>query len=173
MCAWDLRRNEVASLHDSPFERDGDDPHITFDERKNGPGTVALIYRGEALSERIDQLERREEWSGYLFPSRQSTTGHITGGTVQARFKRLAEQVNVRVYGEEPTSKMGRRFWYTMYNQAMNDLLKNLDVIAAERGSSDPSVVLKNYLSEYERREYRREFMRKRLVEVFAWTDRI
>lgn len=167
LCAWGLRRNEVASLHVSQFDLGGEDPHIAFDERKNGPGTVALIYGVDELADRIDQLETREEWTGYLFPSRRSDSGHIAGSTVQARFKRLADRATVRVYGDKPTSKMGRRFWYTTYNQAMDDLLENLDVIAAEQGSSDPSVVLKNYLSEAERREYRREFMRERLAEAF------
>ncbi len=34
-------------------------------------------------------------------------------------------------------------------------------------GSSDANVVLKNYLSEDERRQYRREYMRERLVDAF------
>lgn len=169
LCAWGLRRNEVAALKVSQLSLSGNDPHIEFgDERKNGPGTVALIYGVDELAARIDALEDRgPEWTGYLFPSARSSTGYITGDTVQARFRKIADRANVRVYGDPPTSKMGRRFWYTTYNKAVNDLLDNLDVIAAEQGSSDPSVVLKNYLSEAERRKYRREFMRKRLADAF------
>ncbi|QRV17900.1 tyrosine-type recombinase/integrase (plasmid) [Haloterrigena salifodinae] len=169
LCAWGLRRSEVASLHVSQLVLEGDDPHIAFDERKNGPGTVALIYGVPELADRVDALGSDDrDWSGYLFPSRKSSSGHITGETVQTRFKRLAERAEVLVRGDWPTSKMGRRFWYTTYNQAMNDLLNNLDAIAGDQGSSDASVVLKNYLSEAERRKYRREFMRDRLEEVFA-----
>ncbi|SDR19341.1 site-specific integrase [Natronobacterium texcoconense] len=168
LCAWGLRRNEVAALHTSQLVLEGEDPHIEFgDERKNGPGTVALIYGVSDLSDRIDRLEEDPGWSGYLFPSSRSSSGHITGETVQARFQRLAEDAGVRVQGELPTSKMGRRFWYTTYNQAMKNLRENLDVIAAEQGSSDSSVVMKNYLSEEERRQYRREFMREQLEDVF------
>ncbi|ELZ15481.1 integrase family protein [Haloterrigena salina JCM 13891] len=172
LCAWGLRRSEVASLHVSQLVLEGDDPHIAFDERKNGPGTVALIYGVPELADRVDALGSDDrDWNGYLFPSRKSSSGHITGETVQARFKRLAERAEVRVRGDWPTSKMGRRFWYTTYNQAMNDLLSNLDVIAGDQGSSDASVILKNYLSEAERRKYRREFMRDRLEEAFENTE--
>lgn len=97
-----------------------------------------------------------------------SSSGHVTGETIQARFKRVADRADVRVRGDRPTSKMGRRFWYTTYNQALTDLLENLDVIADEQGSSDASVVLKNYLSEAERRKYRRDFMHERLAEAFG-----
>ncbi|EMA36300.1 tyrosine-type recombinase/integrase [Halobiforma nitratireducens] len=169
LCAWGLRRNEVAALHTSQLVLEGDDPHIAFgDERKNGPGTVALIYGTADLTARIEQLEDDSAWSGYLFPSSRSASGHITGETVQARFQRLAEDAGVRVQGELPTSKMGRRFWYTTYNRAMTNLRENLDVIAAEQGSSDSAVVMKNYLSEDERRQYRREFMREQLEDVFG-----
>ena len=169
LCAWGLRRSEVAALHVSQLVLEGEQPHIAFDDdRKNGPGTVALIYGVPELSDRIDALSSgTQEWNGYLFPSKASSSGHITGETVQARFKRLADRAAVRVRGEQPTSKMGRRFWYTTYNQAMNALLENLDVIATEQGSADSSVVLKSYLSEAERREYRREFMRERLADAF------
>ena len=62
---------------------------------------------------------------------------------------------------------MGCRFWYTTYMDAQKQLLENLDVIAGDQGSSDAGVVLENYLSEAERRKYRREFMRERLADVF------
>jgi len=168
LCGWGLRRNEVASLHVSQLALEGSDPHIYFEERKNGPGTVALLYGRETLADRIDTLgAANREWSGYLFPSRQAASGHVVGETIQARFQRVAERAEVRVRGEVPTSKMGRRFWYTAYANAQKQLLANLDAIAADQGSSDASVVLKNYLSEAERRQYRREYMRERLADAF------
>ncbi|WP_114579634.1 tyrosine-type recombinase/integrase [Saliphagus sp. LR7] len=172
LCAWGLRRNEVAALHVSQLVLEEEDPHIRFDERKNGPGTVALIYGRETLNDRLDALGASDrEWNGYLFPSTAAEDGHIVGETVQARFQRLAERADVRVRGQTPTSKMGRRFWYTTYLDSQTDLLENLDEIAADQGSSDPSVVLKNYLSEEERRQYRREFMRERLANAFESQD--
>ncbi|ELY91710.1 integrase family protein [Natrialba hulunbeirensis JCM 10989] len=169
LCAWGLRRNEVASLHVSQLELESDEPHIAFEERKNGPGTVALIYGVPELADRVDDLGANDrDWTGYLFPSPNANRDHITGETVQARFQRLADRADVRVRGDQPTSKMGRRFWYTTYNEAMSDLLENLDVIAADQGSADASVVLQSYLSEAERREYRRDYMRERLAAVFA-----
>lgn len=168
LCGWGLRRNEVASLHVSQLVLEGDDPHIHFEERKNGPGTVALIYGRETLADRIDTLGSvNREWTGYLFPSRQAANGHVVGETIQGRFKRVADRAGVRVRGETPTSKMGRRFWYTTYLNSQTQLLENLDAIAEDQGSSDASVVLKNYLSEAERRKYRREFIRERLAKTF------
>jgi len=98
---------------------EGDDPRIHFDNRKNGPGTVALIYGIETLADRIDELGTRD------------------------------------------------RRWYTTYLESQKQLLENLDVIAADQGSSDSSVVLNNYLSEEERRNYRRAFMRDQLAKAF------
>jgi len=168
LCAWGLRRSEVASLHVSQLVLEGDDPRIHFDNRKNGPGTVALIYGIETLADRIDELGTRDRrWNGYLFPSTAASSGHITGETVQARFQRVAKRAGVRVDGEVPTSKMGRRYWYTTYLESQKQLLENLDVIAADQGSSDSSVVLNNYLSEEERRNYRRAFMRDQLATAF------
>ncbi|MFC4989270.1 tyrosine-type recombinase/integrase [Saliphagus infecundisoli] len=168
LCAWGLRRNEVAALHVSQLVLESEDPHIHFEERKNGPGTVALIYGRKTLVDRLDVLGASDrEWNGYLFPSTAAASGHIVGETVQSRFQRLAEHADVYVRGKTPTSKMGRRFWYTTYLESQTDLLENLDAIAADQGSSDPSVVLKNYLSEEERRQYRREFMRNRLAAAF------
>jgi hypothetical protein len=155
-------------LHVSQVVLESEDPHIYFEERKNGPGTVALVYGREQLSDRIDALGARgDEWSGYLFPSPASSSGHIVGETVQSRFQRLSNRAGVTVRGETPTSKMGRRFWYTTYMDAQKQLLENLDVIAGDQGSSDAGAVLENYLSEAERRKYRREFMRERLADVF------
>ena len=60
---------------------------------------------------------------------------------IQARFQRVAERAEVRVRGETPTSKIGRRFWCTAYANAQKQFLANLDAIAADPGSSDASVV--------------------------------
>ncbi|AGB40037.1 tyrosine-type recombinase/integrase [Natronococcus occultus] len=168
LCAWGLRRNEVASLHVSQLVLEEADPHIYFEERKNGPGTVALVYGREQLRDHLDRLGgHNHQWNGYLFPSTTSSSGHIVGETVQSRFQRLANRAGVTVDGEIPTSKMGRRFWYTTYMEAQKQLLENLDVIAGDQGSSDANVVLENYLSEAERRKYRREFMHEQLADVF------
>lgn len=167
LCAWGLRRNEVASLHANQVVLDPDDPHLEFEDRKNGPGTVALLYGVDELTDRVDDLGADLDWDGYLFPSSASSSGHIIGETVQARFQRIADRAGVQVRGDIPTSKMGRRFWYTTYLESQKDLLKNLGSIADDQGSSDASVVLKNYLSETERRQYRREYMRERLSNAF------
>ena len=167
LCGWGLRRNELASLSVRNVELQTDAPFLTFDNRKNGPGTVALIYGVPLVADRITQLSDRENWNGYFFPSPNANRAHITGETVNRRFKTFAERAGVRVRGRLPTSKMGRRFWYSIYADAVEDVIERLQAVADEQGSSDPMVVFRNYLSEDRRREYLRDAMRDRLAEAF------
>ncbi|GGN25155.1 hypothetical protein [Halarchaeum nitratireducens] len=61
---------------------------------------------------------------------------------------------------------MGRRFWYSAYSEAVEDVAESIEEIAAEQGSSDSTVVLENYLSDERARQLRREHMRERLSEA-------
>ena len=163
LCAWGLRRSELASLHVRNVELQVDSPHLTFETRKNGPGTVALIYGQTALEDRITRLSDQDEWGGYLFPSSDARRDHVTGETINRRFKSIAARADVRVRGDLPTSKMGRRFWYSTYADAVETVINRLQSVAHEQGSSDPMVVFQNYLSEEKRRRYLRDAMRNRL----------
>ena len=166
--AWGLRPNEVASLSiDQLVLDDAGDERIVFEQRKNGPGEVALLFGVDVLKQRIVDLDG-PGWEGYLFPSKRSSTGHITPQTVSNRFRQLAVDVGVTVEGEPPTAKMGRRFWYTTYNEAVKQMMEGLEGIAADQGSSSTEIVSQNYLSEAEKRRYRRESMRDELSEVFG-----
>ena len=167
LCAWGLRRSELATLHVENIELQAESPYLSFDTRKNGPGTVALIYGQDVLSDRIAQLSDRQAWGGYLFPSPDARRDHMTGETLNRRFKSIARHANVRVRGELPTSKMGRRFWYSAYADAVEMVIERLQSVAHEQGSSDPMVVFRNYLSEEKRREYLRDAMYDRLAEAF------
>jgi len=118
------------------------------------------------LNQRIVDLEG-PNWDGYLFPSSRSASGHIAPQTVKQRFKRLAEDAEVTVEAKTPTAKMGRRFWYTTYNEAVKQMMEGLEGIAADQGSASTEVVSQNYLSEAEKRRYRRESMRDELSVVF------
>jgi integrase len=165
--AWGLRPNEVAALTADKFiVDDEDDDRIVFEERKNGPGEVTVLFGVDVLSQRIHDLDG-QAWTGYLFPSPQSSSGHITAGTVNNRFKRLAEAAGVTVDGKTPTAKMGRRFWYATYNAATKQMLAGLEDIAADQGSSSAKIVSDNYLSQAEKRRYRRDAMQEELASVF------
>ncbi|EMA54383.1 integrase family protein [Halococcus salifodinae DSM 8989] len=76
----------------------------------------------------------------------------------------LAENADVTVAGKTPTPKMGRRFWYSLYGEAVQQIAERYTPIAEDQGSSDPGVVLDNYLSEAEQRKHRREAMHDELV---------
>ena len=167
LCAWGLRRSELATLHVENVELQAESPYLSFNTRKNGPGTVALIYGQDVLEDRVVQLSDRQELDGYLFPSADARRDHVTGETLNRRFKSIATRADVRVRGGLPTSKMGRRFWYSAYADAVEIVIERLQSVAHEQGSSDPMVVFRNYLSEEKRREYLRDAMYDRLAEAF------
>ena len=170
LAGWGLRPNELAALHASQLELDPEDgaPYLQFEERKNGPGTVSLLFGVDALERRIDELAAEAEWNGHLFPSSRSRSGHLVTETIANRFDQLAREAGVRVDGSVPTPKMGRRFWYATYATAQADVLENLSEVAEEQGSSSARVVHRNYLSEDRRRALRRQHMRTALSEAFA-----
>lgn len=178
VCGWGLRPSEVCGLHVtqltlSPDEDDpeGPDPYIDFaeGERKNGPGTVALLVGVDELQSRIDTLndEYGDDWNGFVFPSSLSNTGHITTETARRHFRNVAEIAGVVIDGDRPTPKMGRRYWYTAYGAAVKRVADRFEDVAAEQGSASATVVLDNYLSQSERRRHRRDEMRADLSRLF------
>lgn len=165
---WGLRPSEVAQLHVSQFALDGDDPHIAFEERKNGPGTVAIHYGVNTVSDRIDQLAEADDWQGHLFPSPTDSRTHVHSDTITNRFKRLAERADVSVDGRVATPRTARRFWYSTYSSAMVDIRAEMDEIADEQGAQSGTVVWEQYLSEADRRRRRRQAMRSKLTDAFG-----
>ena len=167
---WGLRPSEVAQLHVSQIALDGDDPHIAFEERKNGPGTVAIHYGRETVSDRIDELATADDWQGYLFPSPVTSNTHVHADTITNRFKRMADRADVHVEGEIATPRTARRFWYATYSSAMVDIRAEMDTIADEQGAESGLVVWEQYLSEADRRRRRRQAMAAKLTDAFEST---
>ncbi len=172
LAGWGLRSGEVARLHQRQFVGpNSDDPHLDFEERKNGPSSVSLLYGLDVLKDRWNILAEDETWNGYLFPSSQSDSGHIAQNTVRNRFQSLAADAGVQVQGKQPKPHMARRFWYTAYQQATANLLDRLEGIAADQGSASAEVVAQNYLSNEELRQARRDAMREKLAEAFGGVE--
>jgi len=173
LCAWGLRPNEVASLRARQFVLDvsaDEIPYITFEERKNGPGEVSLLYGKEVLEDRLATFADHDDWSGHLFPSPHASGGSISRWTVWNRFTQLADRAGLpdEIGGVSPSPKMGRRFWYDAYSSSLDVVLGSLDEIAAEQGSASADVVLQNYLSDSRARKLRREYMRDQLAAAFG-----
>lgn len=173
LAGWGLRRSELAALHTSNIELDADPPYLAFEHRKNatdvdGPSTVTLVCGLDKVAERVETLENDPGWNGYVFPSSRSASGHVADTTIYRRFRRLAERADVRVDGERPHPHQGRRFWYDTYKDAVADVIELAREIAADQGASDPRTIYRNYWSEAERRQLRRDAMRHRLTEAFG-----
>lgn len=169
LCGWGLRSGEVAALHVDQLVLDDDAPRIEFESRKNGPGSVALIYGQDVVERRIAEFDA-EEWNGYLFPSSRSASGHRTGGTIRNWFAELTERASLpdQIGGRRPVPQMARRFWYDRYSSTVEELVEHqIQEVAEEQGSASASVVWDDYLSEARRRELRREFMREKLSSAF------
>lgn len=173
LAGWGLRPAELCALRADQLvlhPEDDNQPYIQFadGERKNGPGTVALLVGRDVLHARLETLADQSDWDGYLFPSTTAAGGHIVTDTVRNRFAILADRAGVTVNEELPTPKMGRRFWYTLYGDAVRQLTERYAPIADDQGSTDPGVVLDNYLSESERRTHRRDAMHEALTAVLG-----
>jgi len=173
LAGWGLRASEAAGLHISQFNRDVPDddvPYIAFESRKNGPGEVSVLFGLDILDARIDELSDDQAWDGYLFPSTLGATPHATRDTIRNWFQKLAAEADLpeRIEGERPSPQLCRRFWYDTYTAVLEGVLEGVEEIAAEQGSSDPRVVMENYLSESRSRRVRREFMRDQLMEIFG-----
>jgi integrase len=169
LCGWGLRSGEVAALHADQIVLDDDAPRIEFDQRKNGPGSVALIYGQAVVETRIAQLDDGE-WNGFLFPSSRSGSGHRTGGTIRNWFGELADRAGLpaEIDGRRPVPQMARRFWYDRYSSTVEALVDHqIQAVAEEQGSASATVVWDDYLSEARRRELRRGFMREKLSDAF------
>lgn len=176
VCGWGLRPSEVCALHTRQLRlnpKDDDEPYIEFGEgeRKNGPGTVALLAGLDTLRARVDALGENDDWTGYLLPSKSSESGHWSTETARRRFGNLADRASVTVADETPTPKMGRRFWYTIYGDAVRRVADRFADVAEEQGSASASVVLDNYLSDAEKRKHRREEMREELDGLFSESE--
>lgn len=164
LCAWGLRAGEVASLHADQLVLDDERPRVKFEERKNGPGSVVIVYGSDVARDRV--VANGDE---YLFSSKRSKTGHVHRTTIADWFCGLAERASVpeEIDGQHRKPHMGRRWWYDRYTATLEDLLQHVEEVAAEQGSTSAQVVRDRYLSEERRRELRREFMRDRLSKGF------
>lgn len=171
LCGWGLRTGEVAALHRSQLvlEPATDEvPYVAFDERKNGPGQVSILYGRDTAVDRLIELREQGSWNGYLFPSTRSASGHRTRQTMLNRFNDIANRAGLPndIAGKKPVPQMARRFWYDAYSATQEAILTEVGEIAAEQGSASAEVVLQEYLSPERRRRLRRKYMRNRLSEA-------
>ena len=169
LCGWGLRSGEVAALHLDQLVLDENASRIEFESRKNGPGSVALIYGQNVVESRMAEFAD-EEWNGYLFPSPRSSSGHRTGGTIRNWFDDLSTRAEIpaEIDSRKPVPQMARRFWYDRYSSTVEELVEHqIQEVAEEQGSASASVVWTDYLSEDRRRELRREFMEEKLASAF------
>lgn len=173
LCGWGLRPSELAALHVRQVVLDpvdDDYPYLDFrdGDRKNGPGTVAMLAGDGVLDRRLDAVADREGWSGYVFPSDVVADGHVHVDTLRRWFAGLVERADVTVRDERPTPKYGRRFWYARYGEAVVEVAERFTPVAEAQGSADASVVIENYLSEADRRMHLRRVMAESLAGLFA-----
>lgn len=168
LAAWGLRPNEVAKLHADQIKTDDSYPYIEFDTRKNGPGTVSILFGDDLVMRHIDTLRAKTQWNGYLFPSTQSQSGHLTTKTIRERFKQACASNDIYINNTVGKPKQCRRFWYTKYQEVMGSIYEQLEQVAEDQGSASASVVQNRYIDEDSRRQMRRQKMKEKLRTIFT-----
>lgn len=154
-------------VEDSIFLEE-DDPRFRLEDRKNGPGTVALMAGVDVLRAYIKELQEEEEWNGMLFPSDSSKSGSLTAETLRTRVKEISERADVYLEnGELPTPKNLRQNWYTQYTEANARWLHMAEIAAEDQGSSSGRVVLSHYLTREAGRNHFRDVARLEFEAAF------
>lgn len=104
--------------------------------------------RASVLDARVNELAADETWTEYVFPSPQGETLHVTRDTIWNGFQTFAAEAELSdvSMASVPSPQLSRRFWYDTYTAILKGVLEGVDEIAAEQGSSDPQVVMQNYL---------------------------
>lgn len=166
-CVWGLRTKELPAVHVDQLDFDTQDPKIRFEEeeRKNGQGEVSLMFGLDALAGLLDKRARRPDWNGYLYPS-DADRSYLCSKQARNKFKDLCRRANVTIDGKVATPKHGRSFYYNILASAETDLLEMAGKIAEEQGASDPASVRDYYLTDENRRQYRRIFFRHRIRQI-------
>ena len=167
-CVWGVRTKELPAVHVDQLDFDTQDPKIRFGEedRKNGQGEVSLMFGLDALAGLLDNRARQPDWNGYLYPSDKNDRSYLCSKQARKRFKKLCRRANVTIDGNIATPKHGRSFYYNILAAAETDLLEMAGKIAEEQGASDPASVRDYYLTDENRRRYRRIFFRRRIRQI-------
>lgn len=144
LAGWALHPSELCALRAEQVmlgRENAEYPCLEFSEgeRKNGPGTVALLVGVDEIAARIDALSEDAGWSGHLFPLAAAASGHVVTNTARNHFAALAKRAEVTVAGETPTPKMCRRFWYSIYGDAVRRIAERYTPIAETRGVPTPA----------------------------------
>lgn len=145
---WGVRRQELPSIHRSQFDFDGESTTITFedDDRKNGSGTVDILFGEQYIHEQLDRLESHSQWQGHLLPKSDDKSQPMRSRSAADQFKQLCASAGVIVDGDPATPNNGRAVWHNINAEAeaflqeleyldMQDLEDNL----ASRRYHDPS----------------------------------
>lgn len=171
-CVWGLRTKELPAVHVDQINLCGRDPTIEFSkrDRKNGQGSVSLLFGIDALTAMLDSHAQDPTWEGYLYVSPEKDRLYLCPKQMRRKFKALCEKAGVTVNGEVPTPKYGRSWYYNTLAKAETDLLDAAGKLAELQGASDPASVRDAYFTEETRRRYRRIFFRHRVLQVLPDT---
>lgn len=145
---WGVRRKELPSIHRSQFDLDADPTTIEFAEgdRKNGSGSVDILFGEKYIHEQFRRLESHSQWQGHLLPKSDNKSQPMRSRTAADQFRKLCSSADVLIDDEPATPNNGRAVWHNINAEAeaflqeleyldMQDLEDNL----ASRRYHDPS----------------------------------
>jgi len=146
---WGVRTKELPSIHKSQFIFDGTDVLIEFEEtdRKNGAGTVTLIFGVDYIIELFQRNSGKSEWGGHFLPSPGDPSKPMSGDTAKQRFERLAERADVKVDNETPTPTNGRATYWDLHFEASGMLIEEAGLFNQLQSVDDLETIV-NYAND-------------------------
>lgn len=170
-----LRPGECARLHTDQHLKLDDDPHVTFDQRKNLPGTVPILTRCDFIEAYIEYMEATQDsWNRYLFLSTDSESGHRVPETLNNWLEAICRESDVRLDdGSYPTLQNLRQTWHTKYKHTLQKHRVQMQLVADEAGTETSDIVDESYVPDIEDAKTIREFARKDFDDVLPLTEGI
>lgn len=125
---WGVRRKELPSISQSQIDLSADPIQIEFAEsdRKNGSGTVDILFGGRYIKEQIDRLNTFSNWEGDLLVDKDDKSQPMDPADAADIFQDLCERADIRIDGELPTPNNGRAVWHD-YNAKAEALLHEMN----------------------------------------------
>ena len=160
---WGVRRKELPSMHQSQVDWTEDHATISFADadRKNGAGTVTIIFGERYLREQFERLSRYDTWDGHLIPAENDKSKPMKPEKAGRKFKELAERADVIVDGEYVTPNNGRSTWNELHARAGAVQMEIVDEYKHLQGSDDTEAATGYHTEEF-REELRQWLFRKK-----------
>lgn len=137
---WGVRRKELPNINRSQINLSQDPIQIEFAEsdRKNGSGTVDILFGEQYIKEQINRLSTHSDWGGHLLVDEDNKSQPMDPRDTANMFQDLCERADVLIDEEPATPNNGRAVWHD-YNAEAETCLREMDYIKNQDLTDDES----------------------------------